>query len=36
MYMGTPAIDMKKFQKILPYYHRLPELFDKNETPPEE
>jgi UDP-3-O-[3-hydroxymyristoyl] glucosamine N-acyltransferase len=26
MYMGTPAIEMKKLQKILPYFHRLPEL----------
>ena len=36
MYMGTPAIDMKKFQKILPYYHRLPELFDKKSSEAED
>jgi UDP-3-O-[3-hydroxymyristoyl] glucosamine N-acyltransferase len=33
VYLGTPAIPMKKFKRIIPYFHRLPELFAKRGTP---
>jgi len=33
VYMGTPAIEMKKFQRIIPYLHRLPELLGKKRVP---
>jgi UDP-3-O-[3-hydroxymyristoyl] glucosamine N-acyltransferase len=29
VYMGTPAIEMEKFRRILPYFHKLPALFGK-------
>jgi UDP-3-O-[3-hydroxymyristoyl] glucosamine N-acyltransferase len=31
VYFGTPAIEMEKMQKILPIFHRLPELLGKGQ-----
>ena len=32
VYFGTPAIEMEKMQKILPLFHRLPELLGKQNS----
>lgn len=33
VYLGSPAVELEKFRRILPYIHKLPELFGKKKHP---